>query len=221
MPEDKEKSENLEMNVDSEEKKKKKNILFLLIKRHKVKMLLLLFFALAANTYAWFIYNKIVSSDISAEIKAWNVSFDGANDGVLEFNLDDMYPGMNSHEETVSLTNNGDLNARVSFTLHSIEILGEAYSIEGPEGYTVADLTKILKDNYPFEVTFTSSADEVDGNGGRVDLSFKVVWPYESGNDALDTKYGQLAYEFENNPDNKDKKCLKITLDVNIVQVEG
>ena len=30
MPEDKEKSENLEMNVASEEKKKKKNILFLL-----------------------------------------------------------------------------------------------------------------------------------------------------------------------------------------------
>lgn len=201
--------------------KKKQSILFLLIKRHKIKMILVLFFALVANTYAWFIYNKIVSSDISAEIKAWNVSFEGVEDGVLTFDLDDMYPGMPNHEESVSLTNNGDLNAKVNFTLHSFDILGESYSIEGEEGYSADDLLQILEERYPFKVTFSSSADEVDSNGGKVDLTFKVVWPYESGNDVLDTKYGQLAYEFLNNPDNASKKCLTITLDVNIVQVES
>ena len=54
------------------DKSKRKKI----IKKVKFKTLFLLMITLASNSFAWFIYTTKVSSNISAKVREWNVSFD-------------------------------------------------------------------------------------------------------------------------------------------------
>ena len=44
------------------------------LKKVKLSTVLLLFFLLSTNVFAWFIYTTKVDSNITAHVKAWNVS---------------------------------------------------------------------------------------------------------------------------------------------------
>ena len=94
----------MEEEVKEKQPEKKKNYLLLFLKKNKIKTLLLLFLALAANTYAWFIYNRVVSANLEAHVKSWQVTIDGAvnenitfesgkncvlKDGLVYFMIDD------------------------------------------------------------------------------------------------------------------------------------
>lgn len=197
-------------------KKKKQSILALLIKRNKLKALIILFFALVANTYAWFIYNRIVDGDITAHVKSWNVTFDGALDDSLVFELDDLYPGMEEVSQVVSLTNNGEMDATVDFKIRSVRIMDVTYEV-GVDNQTSESIENELLNNYPFKISFETSNDYVSSNGGKTELRFYVKWPYESGDDALDTYWGEKSYEFD--LANPDMKSIQLILDVNATQV--
>ncbi len=203
--------------VEVHEEKKKQSIIGLLIKRNKLGFFILVFFTLAANVFAWFVYSQIVSSEISASVKSWNISMAGEHDGVIEFHLDDLYPGMTTYSETVELSNNGDMDATVTFTIHSITIMGETHSIEDAEFLDdPAALQDYIDSTYPFDVTYTASSGVIQAENGVMTLSFSVSWAYESGDDDLDTYWGEKAYEYQQ--DHPDQEMLTIILDVNVVQ---
>ncbi len=204
--------------IQPEKKKKKKNYLLLFLKKNKIKTLLFLFVALAANTYAWFIYNRVVSTDLEAHIKSWQVTIDGAMDENIVFEIDDLYPGMDEYEDEVTLTNDGEMDASVTFTMHSIRILNDTYTV-GVNGETAATLAARLA-AYPFSIVIESSNAIVESGGGEANLHLYVTWDFGDGDeekDALDTYWGEQAYEY--NQANPDSPSIEISINVNVVQV--
>ena len=200
-----------------EKKKKKQNIIWLFIKKNKIKTLLFLFIALTANTYAWFLYNKIVSANLDAHIKSWQVTIDGANEDTLTFHIDDLYPGMPEYSDEVTLTNAGEMDAEVSFSVHSFRILDEEYEV-GVGGETAESLATRLA-AYPFEITYESSNSSVSSHGGETDLRLYVNWDFGDGDeteDALDTQYGEASYEFHRL--HPTTPSVEIVLDINVSQ---
>lgn len=199
------------------EKKKKQNIIWLFIKKNKLKTLLLLFIALVANTYAWFIYNRVVSASMEAHIKSWQVTIEGAIDDSLTFDIDDLYPGMPAYQDEVSLVNDGEMDANLTFSYKSIRIMGDTYTV-GVNGVTQQSLQDMI-DGYPFEITLEASSNTVSSGGGESLLRLYITWDFGDGDeekDALDTYWGEKSYEFTS--ENPGLSSLEIVVDVNIAQ---
>ena len=200
--------------------KKKKNYLLLFLKKNKIKTLLFLFIALVANTYAWFIYNRVVSANLEAHVKSWQVTIDGAMDESITFEIDDLYPGMPEYSDSVTLTNDGEMDARVSFTIHSIRIMDETYTV-GEGGETVESLNQKLA-AYPFNITIESSNELVESGGGEANLHLYVTWAFGDGDpdkDALDTYWGEKSYDFS--AANPTTPSIEIVVNVNAEQVNN
>ncbi len=209
-----------EVKEQVDKKPKKKNYLLLFLKKNKIKTLLLLFLALAANTYAWFIYNRVVSSNLQAHVKAWQVTIDGAVDESITFEIDDLYPGMPEYSDEVTLTNAGELDASVSFTIHSIRIMEDTYTV-GVNGETIASLEQRLE-NYPFEISLESSNSLVESGGGEANLHLFVNWDFGDGDpdeDALDTYWGEKSYDFTQA--NPTTPSIEIVVNVNVEQINN
>ena len=211
---------NEEVKENNQPEKKKKNYLLLFFKKNKIKTLLFLFLALAANTYAWFIYNRIVSANLEAHVKSWQVTIDGAIDENITFEIDDLYPGMPEYSDEVTLTNDGEMDANVSFQIHSIRIMDESYTV-GENGETVASLEAKLA-SYPFSITMEASNSLVESGGGQANLHIYVNWPFGNGDEAkdlLDTYWGEKSYDFSQ--DNPTLPSISIVVNVNVQQVNS
>lgn len=209
-----------EENNEVIKEKKKKNYLLLFLKRNKIKTLLFLFIALVANTYAWFIYNRVVSTNLEAHVKSWQVTIDGAMDETITFEIDDLYPGMPEYSDSVTLTNGGEMDAQVSFSIKSIRIMDETYTV-GVNGETVESLKTRLA-NYPFSITIESSNELVESGGGQADLHLYVEWEFGDGDatkDALDTYWGEKSYDYSQA--NPTKPSIEIEVNVNAEQVNN
>ena len=106
------------------DKSKRKKI----IKKVKFKTLFLLMITLASNSFAWFIYTTKVSSNISAKVREWNVSFDVNGENVektIEINIDSLYPGMSTYTQTLTASNSGEARAQISYEVIRANILGD------------------------------------------------------------------------------------------------
>lgn len=194
----------------SQDTPKKNNNLLKVFKRYKLLFLIMLFFLLVSNTFAWFLYNKVVSADISGSVRAWDVKLDGSANSEVVFEIDELYPGMSDFDKSLNIENNGGSTAMVSLTLNSFTLFGVEYKVGNTytdeagvsKTYTEEDLLNIFS-TYPFKMSFNVTDSELSP-GQAADIIFHVDWPYESGNDELDTYYGQEAYNFkEANPSGK------------------
>jgi len=200
-----------------EEKKKKITffqILKLVFKRTKLSTLLLIAITFASNSFAWFVYATKVSSGVNAHVKAWNIMFT-AEDNMIEeyvqFNIPNLYPGMDDYSDSITAYNKGEHVANVDYEIVSAEILGVLYTVDGT-AITSDMLENMLAANYPFSITMDISNKVMDPTSGVSTFSIHVNWPYEAGNDALDTYWGNESYEFTaNNPD-KDSIVLNIKI---------
>ena len=200
-----------------EKKKKKNNLIWLFIKKNKIKTLLFLLIALTANTYAWFLYNRIVSANLDAHIKSWQITINGANDDQLTFHINDLYPGMEEYSDTVTLTNAGEMNAEISFSIHSMRIFEDTYEV-GVDGETAQSLETRLA-SYPFEITYEASSTSVSSYGGQTELRLYVNWDFgddDPDEDALDTEYGEAAYDYH--AAHPDSPCIELVLDIDVSQ---
>ena len=213
----------IDNNIDNNnvvKKKKKKPILLLFLKKNKLKSLLLLFIALLANTYAWFVYNRVVSTNLEAHVKSWRVSIDGAVEDSLTFEIDDLYPGMPEYSDQVTLTNEGEIDANIEFSIHKITIMGDTYEL-GVDGETLESLNQRLE-GYPFTITLESSSQHLTAGGGETTIRLYVNWDFGDGDpdkDALDTYWGEKSYEFTS--DNPGVPSLELVVDVSISQDNG
>lgn len=162
------------------------------------RTLFLLVLALIGNAFAWFIYSNKVSNTINAGVKSWKITFakDGTNlESEVVFNVYSLYPGMPDFNEKVEIKNSGEVAANINYELKSVKIFDQTFT---SDEYTSSQLEDILLNNYPFKTSFIVDKPVVDIN----DISnfrVKVEWPYESGDDSLDTYWGKNAYDFKSN----------------------
>ena len=193
------------------EKRRKESTFLRVLKKIKISHLVILALLLIGNTYAWFIYIDTVSNSIDVHIKAWNIDLQDdqgtVTDTVTVF-VDAVYPGMTTFEKEIRVSNYSDLPATVSYDLLSVEIMGEkTYSREGKIEYgislaqddpTRAQLITSLSNDYPFVISFDLDETSLEAVTGTATYTISIAWAYESGNDTLDTIWGERAYTFVN-----------------------
>lgn len=185
------------------------NKIIKIMKKIKIRNIIVLIILLAFNAYAWFIYTTKVSMDLTAQVSAWDIEFISDQGGVtsnVEVVVERVYPGMETFERVIQVNNKGNVSASLRYEIRSAKILDEYYEAgqinpTTSQEYTSTDIENILTNNYPFEI----SIDIDETNFGTVDgigyYTITVEWDYESGNDTLDTFWGNKAYDFyEDNP---------------------
>ena len=188
--------------------------LFKTIKRIRY-FLIFAILLLSVNAYAWFIYVTRVDSSITAKVRSWNVMFqihdnDIANE--VTFNVGEIYPGMPNYNDFASIINTGESSGEVYFTIKSVRVFNDVYT---ENGYTNEELINILANNYPFKID-VSLTNEVVAPGHTEKFNIDIVWPYESGNDELDTYWGNFAYNYlQANP---QASCITIEAEVRVNQ---
>ena len=178
-------------------------------KRVRKSTVFFLVFALMANAFAWFIYSNKVSGTITTGVKSWKINFkeDGADlTNNIEFKVDWAYPGMETYEKKVSITNAGQLKASLKYEITYAKIFDEEYS---NENYSSDEIIKILDTKYPFKITFTIDNQSIE-TGQTTNFGFKLSWPYESGNDELDTTYGKKAAAYKESGNSKSEIEIRV-----------
>ena len=166
-----------------------------ILKKVRLKTLFLLAITLASNSFAWFIYTTKVSSNISAKVREWNVTFEANGQAVektIEINIDSLYPGMNAYNQTLTAANSGESKAQITYEIVSTNILGDNLV---NYNYSNEDILNYLKNNYPFTIEISSTNSIIEPNGEE-NINITVSWPYESGDDEKDTYWGNLAYNY-------------------------
>ena len=167
----------------------------------KLNILLSVSVLLIFNTFAWFIYTTTVSNTITTKVKAWRIDFANGEDELIEyisFDIDNLYPGMNPYHNEISIANYGETSATISFQIVDVRILDEVYD---SQTYTHEQLLAILENNFPFSFEFFISSHVLNAENGSSYFTLDVNWPFESGDDELDTFWGQQAYAYiQENP---------------------
>ena len=97
-----------------------KKVFYVIKKKVKISNLILLIVLLMFNSYAWFIYNTKVSTSLSAKIEAWDIAY--ISNGIREtqniiLDVEKIYPGMTIYTHQITVNNNGDTNAELSFAV--------------------------------------------------------------------------------------------------------
>lgn len=179
-----------------ENKNNKEFILFRIAKKVKLKTIILLIVFLSFNSYAWFIYATKVSSGISAHITSWNVRFRAGEEEIttnVVFEVDKIYPGMEPQRKTLTAYNEGEMKAILEYEVKEIRILGDTYKVN--ETFTQEQLINKLQE-YPFKLTFAIDNTNLNAENGSADFDISLIWEFESGDDNLDTYWGEKAYEY-------------------------
>lgn len=180
-------------------------------RRLTLRTIFMLSLTLIFNTYAWFLYVTTVSTNMQVHVDAWSVNFE-VDGNIIEkeflFEVDHAYPGMSDIERTVTVSNSGEKDATLSYNIFYIRILNDIYVVEeeltteekaeltGNETKVTSDeMIRMLKEDFPFKIEATCSLNQLVANGNAT-VSMKFNWAYESGDDALDTKYGVDSYKY-------------------------
>ena len=182
------------------------------------KMRYFLVFAIvliSINAYAWFTYVTRVDTSISAKVRSWNVMFQVHDNNISQevvFNVGEIYPGMTAYHDYASIVNTGESAGDAYFVIKRVQIFEDIYT---SNGYTTAQLLSILQNNYPFQIDIALTNDTV--LPGRTEqFTFDITWPYESGDDATDTYWGNYAYAYMNS--HGTTTCISITAEVRVDQ---
>lgn len=185
------------------------------LKKIKLKNLIILLLLLVFNTYAWFIYASKVSMGITASVSSWNVEFvSDAGETVtnIDVDIERIYPGMETFEKKVEVYNKGETGATLSYEIRSIKIMDDLYETTGDSALTSDEIQNIIEQKYPFKIIVEKDDTGLSVENGKGSFIIKVVWPYESGNDELDTEWGNKAYEYYSI--NPGEKSIEIKLEL-------
>ena len=211
----------------------------------KIRTVLFLLVTLIANTYAWFIFNTTVSSKLDVHIKSWQFELEaGENTEDFVFRVEEIYPGMPEAVSSIEANNKGETDAKLTCSITHVQILDEEYygaperdedRVPGRTYYTSAELIDKLLNDYPFTIEIYIDDELYDGveeiiipaSSEKINIEYKLNWPYETGtgaeidaNDAIDTEWGEKAYDFYHDPANEGNNyCIEIELTIKAAQV--
>ena len=177
-----------------------------IMKKIKIRNIIVLIVLFAFNAYAWFIYTTKVSMNLTAHVTSWDVEFVSEQGGIVSeitVSVERVYPGMETFERIIQVNNRGDMEARLSYDVRSVKVMDEYYEIgQIPQGETEEltsdDLEDIINNNYPFKISIEKDESELSAENGVGYFTITVEWDYESGDDALDTQWGERAYSYYN-----------------------
>ena len=212
----------------TENNEKKKNVFLKIFKRVKISQLIFLAILLIANSYAWFIYVNTVSNSVDVHVRSWKITFDGDEQVVnyINVNVENVYPGMTTFTRDIEANNYGEMSANVTYSILSANIMGDVYitqegktdqgQVYNPNDFTSAQLEQKLAEDYPFTITFELSDDVMAPTNGTATYTVTVEWPYDSGNDALDTYWGVRAYDYME--DHPNDPCIELSIKIYITQ---
>lgn len=178
-------------------------------------------------TLAWFAYSGIAKVSTEIDVKSWLIEFEKndttvSNDIVIS--LSEIYPGMETIHETVKIKNKGDSNAQLSYYIASARILDDDLAIDENEYDYLKDK---LSHDYPFNINVNLSDNFVLSNGGESVFDMSISWPLDSSNDELDSQWGNEAYQFNlneqekynNDSSYKIRPSIKIVISVKAEQI--
>lgn len=201
--------------------KNQNNDIFIIkfIKAAKLKTLILLIILLCFNSYAWFVFATKVSGGMTAHITSWNVKFKAGEKEIttnIVFDVDEIYPGVKK-EKTLTAYNDGEMLANLSYEIKSARILDMTY-VAG-ETLTSEQIEEKLKE-YPFKITFTIDNSNLNAKDGSANFVATLNWEFESGNDNLDTTWGEKAYEYNRKHPGESSIHIEIIIKANQTEAE-
>lgn len=191
-----------------------------ILKKIKIKNIIILILLLIFNTYAWFIYATKASSSIDVHISSWNVEFTVGEDETVTnilIEVERVYPGMENFEKNISVRNRGEIKAQLDYDIISLKIMDESYTIG--ENMTSEELENKMKTDYPFKINVIKDDTELRAGTGEGIFSVTVEWPFESGDDELDTLWGNKAYDYYLL--NPGEKSIEIEVKLTAKQIEN
>lgn len=197
--------------------------------------IIILILLIAFNSFAWFVFNSKVSTGMNVHVSAWNIEFSVDKQTIEEdftFDITNAQPGMDDFIKTITVRNKSAVTAEISYEIKEVDIMNEKRIVSDTtktqdtnttssdtNTYTSAELENDLANNYPFKITFSfvndSSTIETNQEGG---LSLTMKWALDSGNDELDTEWGEKAYNFSQT--NPDDAMIHILVKVKVEQKE-
>lgn len=186
-----------------------------ILKKIKLRNIIILILLLVFNTYAWFIYATRVDTNLSVHVSSWDIEFISGEEEIttdIKIELDKIFPGMATFEKTIEVHNKGETKAYLSYELKSLEIMGETFVVDEENGMTSSELEEKMQNEYPFKILVNAKGTGVLEQNGSGSFNISVSWPFESGNDALDTLWGNKSYEFQEKNPNAKSIVLKLTL---------
>ena len=186
-----------------------------ILKKIKLRNIIILILLLVFNTYAWFIYATRVDTSLSVHVSSWDIEFISGEEEIttdIKIELDKIFPGMATFEKTIEVHNKGETKAYLSYELKSLEIMGETFVVDEENGMTSSELEEKMQNEYPFKILVNAKGTGVLEQNGSGSFNISVSWPFESGNDALDTLWGNKSYEFQEKNPNAKSIVLKLTL---------
>lgn len=205
------------------EEEKKKILIIEILKRVKIRHILTLIILLVFNTYAWFIYTTKVSVGLQAHVSAWDVDIENggceSSDSIVV--VDQLYPGMEPYEKVLEVHNYGEVSAVLGYEVKSYKLMGNLFEPTNTNGVEVTreDLKNRLLNQYPFKVMISATEEPLERRTGYGTFKIRIEWPYESGNDALDTYWGETAAEYYNQ--HPTLPSLEINLLLSVRQQDG
>ena len=186
-----------------------------ILKKIKLRNLIILLVLLIVNTFAWFIYATRVSTSLNVHVSSWNVEFVSGDEEIttnIEIVLDRIYPGMEEFERIIEVHNKGETPAKLTYEIKSLEIMGDVYEVNEETGMTSQDIQNKIETEYPFKININSGENDLIGENEKGQFIINVNWPFDSGNDELDTYWGNKAYEYYSLNPGKQSIILKLEL---------
>ena len=192
-----------------------------------LKRIIILIVLLAGNSFAWFIYSQQVEGNVNVHVRSWKVVLESSSQPITttyDVKVDNMYPGMDNFSQSIQVYNKSEMAADINYTILEMNILGTSTitkegtlesggTLKGSEITSSELITKLTAD-YPFKITFNVANSIVDAETGESNFTINVVWPFESGNDALDTEWGNNAYIYKTNNSTLPSITMKVKLSV-------
>ncbi len=149
-------------------------------KRIIIRSLLLVAFLLAINTFAWFTYISRAGVTLNASVVNWDVTFLEETNVIREIviNVKDMKPGMLPVERKVSIKNGGEVDAKITYVLKTVTLLGQDIKLDK----STDEIHQSLANDYPFKLV--------------LNLDKTIVKPFDSGNFDISINWDYEADEF-------------------------
>jgi hypothetical protein len=140
------------------------------------RSLLLAVFVFGVNIYAWFIFLNQSRLEVHGNVASWNVTFYDGTEEVQDLVINEqLYPGMDDYNKTLTIVNDGEVIASFEYTISDLKILGKTVD-------TSNQTTAInsLQNDYPF--IFTMSSDKTTINAhDSMNFSVDITWDYQDG----------------------------------------
>ena len=172
-----------------ETRKEKLDFLQKRMKKKKIMALLLALFTLGVNAFAWFVFSTHAEFTYEGQVTSWDVELQEGEHAVNNFIIAvDMEPGMTDFEKEYVVNNYGGVNARLTYEVTSLSILGTTVDLTG-----VADPIAYLQTFYPFSIDI-SSDKTVILSGDEAEFDVVISWDFEDA-----TAYYQMneVYNFD------------------------